>query len=75
MAPPAGDRPILDASGDPFTVRPNELARDVRDRLRRLGDDAPAEVHVTTAKGRLLGTIESGALDRAGAPVRNESNA
>ena len=53
---------MLDAPGDPCTVRPNELVRDVRDRLRDLGDDAPDVVHVTTAKGRHLGTIETAAL-------------
>ena len=53
---------VLDAGGDPLTVRPNELIRDVRARLRDLGDDAPHEVHVTTARGRLLGTIETASL-------------
>ena len=61
VAPAAGAGP-LDAPGDPLTVRPSELVRDVRDRLRDLGDDAPDTVHVTTARGRLLGTIEAAAL-------------
>ena len=46
----------------PFSVRPNELVDDVRDRLRALGAAAPATIHVTTAKARLLGTIETATL-------------
>lgn len=58
---PASAR-VLDAAGDPCTVRPNELVRDVRARLRAQGDEAPNEVHVTTATGRLLGTIDVAVL-------------
>ena len=47
---------------DGLTVRPHELVGAVRARLRDLGDDAPATVYVTTAKGRLLGTVEKAAL-------------
>lgn len=54
---PGGDV-ALDEPGDPMTVRPNELVRDVRAELRRRGDDAPDRVYVTTARGRLLGTVE-----------------
>ena len=60
--PGGGERGVLDAPGDPWTVRPNELVRDVRERLRARGDDLPDLVHVTTAKGRLLGTIEKASL-------------
>ena len=52
----AGD--VLRATGDPMTVRPNELVMDVVRRLRELGDGAPEAVHVTTAKGLLLGTVD-----------------
>ena len=52
----------LTTPGDRYTVRPSELRQDVRRRLRALGEDAPDVVHVTTAKGRLLGTIEAATL-------------
>ena len=63
VAPPT-EPVVLDAPGDPFTVRPHELITAVRDRLRSLGDDGPAVVHVTTAEGRLLGTVEAAAVRR-----------
>lgn len=50
------------ADGDPFSVRPNELVDDVRDRLRALGAAAPATIDVTTAKARLLGRIDTATL-------------
>ena len=61
---------MLDAPGDLWAVRPNELVRDVRRRLREAGDEAPSVVHVTTAKGRLLGTIEAVALLPGGTRAR-----
>ena len=53
---------VLQEAGDPLTVRPNELVREVAARLRDLGDNAPDVVHVTTAKGRVLGSVEKAAL-------------
>jgi hypothetical protein len=52
----------LRGPGDPPTVRPNELARDLVDRLRRQGDQRPERIYVTTAMGRLLGTVDTGGL-------------
>ena len=43
-------------------MRPNEPVRDVVARLRRQKDRAPATLYVTTAKARLLGTVETAAL-------------
>ena len=61
---PSEGRKVLDAPGAPWTVRPNELVRDVLDRVADDGDQAPEVVHVTTAKGLLLGTVEVAALGR-----------
>jgi hypothetical protein len=75
-APSDDDEAALRGPGDPPTVRPNELARDVVDRLRDARDDRPRTILVTTAKGRLLGTVDTAdllalaradALPRAGA--------
>ena len=60
--PTADDEAAMLAPGDPPTVRPNELARDVADGLRRQGDERPERLSVTTARGRLLCTIDTGAL-------------
>ena len=60
--PTADDEAALREPGDPATVRPNELARDVVQRLRQKGDHAPERLYVTTARGRLLGTVAVASL-------------
>ena len=58
MPPADGDDHSWDR-GDPSTVRPGEPVRDVVDRLREQGEGAPATLHVTTADGHLVGTVDT----------------
>lgn len=48
--------------GEVPTVRPSVTAREAVDRLRRQGDDAPPVLYVTTARARLLGTVDTAEL-------------
>ena len=59
LAPPSDVAVPIDA----VTVRPSEPIRDVVDRVRH---DPPDTLFVTTARGRLVGTVDpTGLLDLA----------
>lgn len=45
-----------------MTVRPGDPVRDVVRRLKDLGDHAPGRLWVTTARGRLLGVVDTAQL-------------